>query len=117
MNTTRSLLTAKFIAFLLLLAFTISTLAQTGPPKAEIREVKDTYFGQTISDWYRWLENLKSDETQKWIKAQADYSRAYLDRLPMRGDLLKRLNELSDVGTRVSGIKRRGNLYFYKRRA
>jgi prolyl oligopeptidase len=117
MNTTRSLLTAKFIAFLLLLAFTVSTLAQTGPPKAEMREVKDTYFGQTISDWYRWLENLKSDETQKWIKAQADYSRAYLDRLPVRGDFSKRLNELSDVGTRVSAIKRRGNLYFYKRRA
>lgn len=117
MNRTRSLLTVKFIAFLLLLAFTISTLGQTGPPKAEIREVKNTYFGQTIKDWYRWLENAKSDETQKWIKAQADYSRAYLDRLPMRGDLLKRLNELSDVGTLVSGIKRRGNLYFYNRRA
>ncbi len=117
MNTIGSLLPAKFVAFLLLLAFTVSTLAQTVPPKAEIREVKDTYFGQTISDSYRWLENLKSDETQKWIKGQADYSRAYLDRLPVRGDLLKRLNELSDVGTRVSGIKRRGNLYFYNRRA
>jgi len=117
MDTIRSLLTSKFVAFLLLLAFTVSTLAQTMPPKAEIREVKVTYFGQTISDWYRWLENLKSDETQKWIKAQADYSRAYLDRLPMRGDLLKRLNELSDVGTRVSGIQRRGSLYFYRRRA
>jgi len=117
MNTRRSLLTSKVVAFLLLLAFTASTLAQTGPPKAEMREVKDTYFGQTISDWYRWLENLKSDETQKWIRAQADYSRAYLDRLPMRGDILKRLNELSDVGTRVNGIQRRGNLYFYNRRA
>jgi hypothetical protein len=60
MNTTRSLFTGKFIAFLLLLAFTVSTPAQTGPPKAEIREVKVTYFGQTISDWYRWLEALKS---------------------------------------------------------
>jgi prolyl oligopeptidase len=117
MNTRRSLLTSKVVAFLLLLAFTVSTLAQTGPPKAEMREVKDTYFGQTISDWYRWLEDLKSDETQKWIRAQADYSRAYLDRLPMREDILKRLNELSDVGTRVYGIQRRGNLYFYNRRA
>ncbi|MGI9064812.1 MAG: prolyl oligopeptidase family serine peptidase [Pyrinomonadaceae bacterium] len=117
MNTRRSLLSSKVVAFLLLLAFTASTLAQTGPPKAEMREVKDTYFGQTISDWYRWLEDLKSDETQKWIRAQADYSRAYLDRLPMRGDILKRLNELSDVGTRVYGIQRRGNLYFYNRRA
>ncbi len=35
----------------------------------------------------------------------------------MRGDILKRLNELSDVGTRRYGIQRRGNLYFYNRRA
>ncbi len=117
MHISRNLLTAKLVAFSLLLALTVSMLAQTAPPKAEKREVKDTYFGQTISDSYRWMENLKSDETQKWIRAQADYSRAYLDKLPMRGDILKRLNELSDVGTRLSGIQQRGNLYFYNRRA
>ncbi len=65
MNTIANLLTLRFVAFLLLLAFSVSTLAQTVPPKAERREAKDTYFGQTISDSYRWLENLKSDETQK----------------------------------------------------
>ncbi len=75
MNTIKNLLSAKFDAFLLLLVFTFSAVAQTAPPKAEIREVKDTYFGQTISDSYRWLENLKSDETQKWMKAQADYAK------------------------------------------
>ena len=117
MNTITNLLASKLVAFLLILAFAVSTLAQTLPPKAEKREVKDIYFGQTIGDSYRWLENLKSDETQKWVKAQADYSRAYLDKLPMRDDILKRLNELSDVGTRVSGIQKRGNLYFYNRRA
>jgi prolyl oligopeptidase len=117
MNAIKALRASKLIAGLLLLAFVGSTLAQTAPPKAEIREVKDTYFKTTISDSYRWLENLKSDEVQKWIKAQADYSRAYLDALPMRGDILNRLNELSDVGTRVRGIQRRGNLFFYNRRA
>ncbi len=117
MHISRNLLTAKLVAFSLLLALTVSTLAQTAPPKAEKREVKDTYFGQTISDSYRWMENLKSDETQKWIRAQADYSRAYLDKLPMRKDILKRLNELSEVGTLVNGIRQRGNLYFYNRRA
>jgi prolyl oligopeptidase len=103
------------ISFLIATSFSIS--AQNAPPKAQVREVKETYFGQTISDPYRWMEDLKSEETQKWIRAQADYSRAYLDKLPMREDILKELNALSDVGTRVSGIQRRGNLYFYNRRA
>ncbi len=117
MNTIENLLTLRLTAFILLLTFSVSTFAQTVPPKAERREVKDTYFGQTISDSYRWLENLKADETQKWIKAQADYSRAYLDKFPMRDEILKRLNELSDVGTLVNRIQKRGNLYFYNRRA
>ncbi|HEY8560864.1 MAG TPA: prolyl oligopeptidase family serine peptidase [Pyrinomonadaceae bacterium] len=117
MNKVVGHLIAKLATNLLLLAFTFSTLSQTVPPKAERREVKDTYFGQTISDSYRWLENSKSEEAQKWIKTQADYARAYLDKLPMRDDILKELNELSDAGTRVYGIQRRGNWYFYYRRA
>lgn len=117
MNIFKTPFIAKLATFLLFVVFTVSTVAQTVPPKAEKREVKDTYFGQVISDSYRWLENTKSDETQKWIKAQAEYSRAVLDKLPMRDDILKQLNELSDVGTRVYGIQRRGNLYFYYRRA
>lgn len=117
MNTIEHLLTLRLTAFILLLTFSVTTLAQTVPLKAERREVKNTYFGQTISDSYRWMENLKADETQKWIRAQADYSRAYLDKLPMRDSILKRLNELSDAGTLVNGIQKRGNLYFYNRRA
>ncbi|MEO6050660.1 MAG: prolyl oligopeptidase family serine peptidase [Pyrinomonadaceae bacterium] len=101
----------------MLLTLTVSTLGQTTPPKAERREVKDIYFGQTIRDSYRWLENLKSDETQKWIKAQADYSRVYLDKLPMRGEILTELTALSDAGTSVRWIQQRGNRYFYAKLA
>jgi hypothetical protein len=79
MKTIRASLVSKLVSCLLLLAFTVSTLAQTAPPKAEAREVKDTYFGTTISDSYRWMENLKSEEVQNWIKAQADYSRGNSD--------------------------------------
>lgn len=117
MITIRNILIAKSNAFLLLLALTISVFSQILPPRAEKREVKDIYFGQTIIDQYRWMENLKSDETQKWIKAQADYSRAYLDKLPVRGEFLKRFDELSNAGIVVGNIQRRGNLYFYIRRA
>lgn len=117
MNTITKVLTSTIGIPTLLLAQVGFIFAQSGPPKAEVREVKDTYFGQTISDPYRWLEDAKSDATQKWFRGQADYSRAYLDKLPMREDILKELDALSDVGTRVNGIQRRGNLYFYNRRA
>jgi prolyl oligopeptidase len=100
-----------------LIIFVANASAQNGPPRAPIHEVTDTYFGQKVVDPYRWMEDAKSPETAEWMKAQADYSRAYLDRLPMRAQLLKRLEELSETGVRVSGVQRAGNLYFYYRLA
>lgn len=114
MNKIRNLSTSNFVAFLLLFAFTLSILAQTAPPKAEMREVKDMYFGQTIVDNYRWLENLKSDETQKWMRAQADYAREYLNRLPMRSEIFNELNTMNNAGTTIGWkIVQRDNRFFY----
>src|SRR6185369_7474308 len=101
-----------FLGAILPLTFSFGTFSQNLPPKAEVREVTDDYFGQKIIDPYRWMEDLKSDETQKWIKAQTDYSRAYLDKLPMREEILKELDSLSEIGSRVSMIQRRNSLYF-----
>ncbi|HXT62306.1 MAG TPA: prolyl oligopeptidase family serine peptidase [Pyrinomonadaceae bacterium] len=101
------------VALLALLAATAH--AQDGPPKAAVHEVTDTYFGQKIVDPYRWMEDSKNGEFIAWMKAQADYTRRQLDPLPMRAELLKRLEELSDTGVRVSGVQRAGNLYFYYR--
>ena len=106
-----------FLGAILPLTFSFGTFSQNLPPKAEVREVTDDYFGQKIIDPYRWMEDLKSDETQKWMKAQTDYSRAYLDKLPMREEILKELDSLSEIGSRVSMIQRRNSLYFYLRRS
>lgn len=47
------------------------------------------------------------------MRGQADYTNAYLKKLPLRDEIFKRLNELSDAGTQVSGVTRRGDRYFY----
>ena len=99
------------------LVFVSTVLAQDRPPKAPVHEVTDTYFGAKIVDPYRWMEDAKSPETANWMKGQADYSRSYLDRLPLRAELLKRFEELSETGVRVSGVQRAGNFYFYYRLA
>ena len=93
-----ALVSASFI-------FASSVCAQDGPPKAAVHDITDSYFGQTIVDPYRWMEDSKSADTAAWMKAESQYTRAYLDPLPLRADLLKRLSELSDAGVRVSGVK------------
>jgi prolyl oligopeptidase len=92
--------------------------AQADPPSqpvAPVRPVTDTYFGQTVTDPYRWMENLDSPEVQSWMKAQNDYTRAYLNRLPEREGLIKRIEALDNAAIRVGGAERFGSFYFYLR--
>ena len=113
----RPLLIVKPISCALLLTFVATTQAQTGPPKARVDNVMDEYFGVRVIDPYRWMEDLKSDETRRWMKAQADYAKNYLERLPSREEILKRLTEVSSASGMVWNIRPRGNLFFFQRRA
>src|SRR5437764_1479446 len=117
MNTSKHFSATKLFACLLFLVFSASAFAQNAQPVAPVREVTDDYFGQKIIDPYRWMEDSKNADTVAWMKAQAAYTRAYLDRLPMRQELLGRISKLSDAGVQVRGIQRRGDLYFYSRLA
>jgi prolyl oligopeptidase len=120
MDISRSSLTSKFVAFLLLLVFAVSTLGQTAPPKAEVRNVTDEYFGTKIVDPYRWMEDLKSDQMQKWMKGQAEYADNYLKGLPMREAFLERIKTLdSGAPFWIGYFTRRpnGTLYYLKQNA
>lgn len=92
-------------------------LAADVPPQAAVREVTDTYFGTKIVDPYRWMEDAKNPEYAAWVKAQADYADGYLARIPLRHELLKRLEVLSNETVEVSGVRRVGQKYFYYKTA
>ena len=58
---------------------------------ARIDVVHDTYFGETLSDPYRWMENSKDPEWLPFLKGQNEHTRAVLDALPTRAALLQRI--------------------------
>jgi len=87
------------------------------PPATPTHEVTDEYFGTRIVDSYRWLEDLKSPEVAAWMKAQNDYTRAVLDRVPGREKLRARIAQLDDTGVRVSAFQSYGGRWFYLKRA
>lgn len=68
----------------------------TGLPATPQQAVQDTYHGQTLSDPYRWLENVASPEVQAWMKAQAAHTRSVLDRIEGRRALLDRMLEVEN---------------------
>ncbi|HEX4596598.1 MAG TPA: prolyl oligopeptidase family serine peptidase [Burkholderiaceae bacterium] len=87
--------------------------ALDAPPVAPIRPVTDDYFGTQVVDNYRYLEDVKDPQVQTWMKAQADYTRVELERLPGRQALLDRIHALSNSDTRRVAFVRRGERYFY----
>src|SRR6201996_611185 len=80
------------------------------PPVARIEVVHDTYFGETLSDPYRWMENDKDPDWLPFLKAENDHARAILDALPARAALLKRIQQLSGDTVATSRVQRAGGL-------
>ena len=72
----------------------------------------DDYFGTKVADPYRWLEDDKSAETAAWVKAQNDVTFGYLQKIPFREALKKRLTDIINY-PRFSSPFRAGEWYFF----
>ena len=85
-------------------------------PVARVAVVKDTYFGETLSDPYRWMENDKDPEWLPFLKGQNTHARAVLDAIPGRDRLLERIQELSgDAASTRMARRAAGKLFFEQR--
>ncbi|MBZ5646502.1 MAG: prolyl oligopeptidase family serine peptidase [Acidobacteriia bacterium] len=85
------------------------------PPKAKVEPVTETIHGKTIVDPYRWMEDAKSPETQKYVADEMAYTRSLLDPLPGRDKIHARLAELLAIGT-LGTPQVGGEWIFYTRR-
>ena len=74
----------------------------------------DTYFGETVADPYRWLEDQDSPETQAFVEAQNTLTRSVLDPLPLRAELLKRLTGLWDYARRGAPWEAGGRYFGFR---
>ncbi len=90
--------------------------AVPAPPVARIAVVKDTYFGETISDPYRWMENSKDRDWLPYLKGQNAHTRAVLDQIPGRAALLRRIQRLSGDAAVTRAVQRAGGRLFFEQR-
>jgi prolyl oligopeptidase len=74
----------------------------------------DTYFGQTVADPYRWLEDDRSTETAEWVKSQNEVTSGYLNNIPYREKVKKRLEQLWNYPKYSAPFKNAGKYFFYK---
>ncbi len=65
-------------------------------PPAPKNETVDNYHGTKVADPYRPLEDPDSAETKAWVEAENKITFGYLEKIPARATLKKRLTELWD---------------------
>ncbi|MCF6402731.1 prolyl oligopeptidase family serine peptidase [Chitinophaga filiformis] len=83
-------------------------------PQTNKTDVTDNYHGTIVADPYRWLEDDNSPETKAWVKAENAVTSAYLDKIPFRGAVKKRLEELWNYPKMGTPFKRGEYYYLFK---
>ena len=91
---------------------TAETTLELSYPVARQVEQTDDYFGTTVSDPYRWMEDVDSAELKTWIDAENELTQSYLAQIPGRDRMHARLMQLTNF-ERYTAPARRGTRYFY----
>ena len=74
-----------------------------------------TFFGVTVPDPYRWLEDGASPEVQQWIDAQNAHADSVLGSFPESAAMTKRVQELATTSSDRSSPQISGSMLFYLR--
>ncbi|HET9388019.1 MAG TPA: prolyl oligopeptidase family serine peptidase [Steroidobacteraceae bacterium] len=81
------------------------------PVTATIR-TRDHYHGVAVADDYRWLEDLDSDATRKWVNAQNQLAQPRLEAIPQRAWIKDRLTKLWNYERFNIPIEEGGRYFF-----
>lgn len=90
------------------------TMGQLKYPETRKDKQVDQYFGTTVADPYRWLEDDNSDETKEWVTSQNEVTFDYLDKIPYRKQWFNELEELNNYPKYSSPFRNHDYYYFYK---
>ena len=100
------------------LAIIINTLTARGDtlsyPDSKPGKTVDTLHDIKVPDPYRWLEDLNSDQTSAWVKAQNSLTDSYLDAISGRQALKNHLTKLWNV-ERLGVPSFEGGSYFFSK--
>ncbi len=109
-------MTWKLRVGLAMVALSAAAVAAQGLSYPVTRTVDhlDTYHGTQVADPYRWLEDDTSAETAAWVEAQNKVTFAYLEQIPYRAALTKRLNALYNYA-KFGSPSRKGEFYFFSK--
>jgi prolyl oligopeptidase len=106
--------TAPVASMLLVISFAGAFAGRpAGAPPATVAEpVTDVYHGVSVTENYRWLEDIEDPAVRRWLDQQNQYSRVYLDANTPLDPISERLVQLYARSARYFDVKARGGLLF-----
>src|SRR5690242_19657481 len=81
-------------------------------PETKKSDISDNYHGTNVPDPYRWLEYDTAADVAQWVKAENEVTHNYLEQIPFRNKIKKRLTEIWDCPKYSSPFKE-GDYYFF----
>lgn len=83
-------------------------------PESKHSNQVDIYWGQKVNDTYRWMEDDYAEETKDWVSAQNEVTFGYLEKIPFRQQVRKRLEDVWNF-ERISAPTRYGDYLYYSK--
>ena len=107
---------SRLLLIVIVMSELLNTTSSAKYPPTQKRPVTDEYHGVKVVDDYRWLEEGGSPAVKTWTEAQNKHSRTFLDALPERAAIEKRLTELfaKDTPSHIGLVSRPGRLFALK---
>jgi prolyl oligopeptidase len=85
-------------------------------PVARIAPVTETFFGTSVTDNYRWMEDAKDPEWEPFMRGQNDVTRFTLESIPGNAAMQARVSELAGDLEIVGGVQVAGPYVFVNKR-
>lgn len=86
-------------------------------PEARQVDQVDTYHGIDVTDPYRWMEDLESEELHTWMEAQDALFTDYLADMPLVKRLKARLDAIGNYATKGMPTRKGKHVFFTERAA
>lgn len=85
-------------------------------PVARVEPVSDVYFGEAITDNYRWMENPKDPDWLPFLEGQNKHTRGVIDSIPGRDKILARIKDVTGDIVATNRVQEEGDILFFEQR-
>ena len=103
----------RITTLVILLSFTAASAQPYQYPKTRKTDQTDVYFGTSVADPYRWLEDDRSTETVQWVKEENATTEKYLSGIPFRSQVHERMTQLWNFPKMSAPFKGGKNYFVY----